>query len=69
MDESNHEEALTLPLLAYAAKVLGSEDKARAWLESHNAVLGGKPVDVAAGVDGESRVRAVLLKIEHGMSV
>lgn len=69
MDKPNHEDALTLPLPAYAAQVFGSEEKAEAWMDTHNVVLGGKPVDLAVSTDGERRVRAVLLKIEHGLSM
>lgn len=69
MNKSDYEEANTLPLTVYATRVFGDEDKARAWMGSHNSALGAKPADLAAHPEGEHRVRAMLLKIEHGLAV
>lgn len=69
MDKPTHEDTLTMPLLAYAAQVFGSKDKANAWMDTHNALLGGKPADFTASAEGKDRVRAVLLRIEHGLSL
>ncbi|MDN3578271.1 MbcA/ParS/Xre antitoxin family protein [Chitinimonas viridis] len=69
MDKSDYEEANTLPLSVYAARVFGDEGKARAWMSSHNSALGAVPADLVAQPEGERGVRAILLKIEHGLAV
>lgn len=69
MTEKNYREAVTLSLHDYAALVLGSAELGRAWLDQYSTVLGGTPSSIAATPEGELRVRSVLLKIEHGLSV
>lgn len=69
MPDNDYQDALALSILEYAAQVLGGTELGRAWLEKHNPALGGIPNLIAATPVGELRVRSVLLKIEHGLSV
>lgn len=55
-------------IAAQAAEVLGSEEKAAAWLQRPNRALGGRvPLELLDTDAGSRQVEDVLGRIEHGV--
>jgi uncharacterized protein (DUF2384 family) len=51
-----------------AAEVLGSSELTRAWFATPSPFLDGRtPQSVLGSDEGHERVRALLLRIEHGL--
>lgn len=57
-------------LLEFAARVLGGQDAAKAWMKESNYALGGStPLDYAKTEPGAALVERILGQIAHGISV
>ncbi len=69
LDPSESERVVRLgAALTFAADVLGSRSKARAWLVAPNRALGGVPPLSLLDTDiGARAVEDVLVRIEHGV--
>ncbi len=69
LDPSESERVVRLgSALAFAADVIGSRTKARAWLTAPNRALGGVPPLSLLDTDiGARAVEDVLVRIEHGV--
>jgi len=52
---------------AEAKRVFGDNDKSTRWLNTHSAVLGGKPLDLLATDAGSRAVEDELGRIEYGV--
>ncbi len=57
-------------LVAHSEAVWGDEDDAREFVTSHQVILGGAPLDMAAdSTVGARRAEAILGRIDHGIVV
>jgi len=51
----------------YGSDVFGSREKYELWLDSYILALGAKPKDLLESETGRSKVKDVLIRIEHGI--
>jgi uncharacterized protein (DUF2384 family) len=52
-------------LILFASRVLGSVEKARAWMDTPHARFGGSPVALLGSEEGRSKVTAALEAMEN----